>query len=667
MTTLPITRMTLYKHGVGFFERRAAFSGEAMSLTFRVEEMNDILKSLTAVDWGAGQVLGVAYATPQAREQQLAGCSIHLGDRRSLQDLLVSLRGRRIRLMLDQGEALGGTLVGLDGAPDEEPMATALVSVLLDDSSWVQAVTLGRVQGMEVLDERGASDLRFFLQTSLAQENYRQVTVRLTPGEHDLSISYVAPAPTWRVSYRLVLADAAEGLPSSPEGTPEGRSQQGVLLQGWGIFDNRLEEDLEDISLALVAGMPISFVYDLYTPFIPVRPEVKEEARVAAGPVEFGAMLRERTALEGYALAEAAPELTRGAARMKAAAMPPARGISADALQAAAPVQATGTELGELFQYTIATPVTVGRGQSAMVPIIAERVTCRKDLLYNGTKMPKHPVATLRLQNDTGLTLERGPATVLEPGQAAGGGAQYAGEAVLPFTAPGGEVVVPYAVELGIRMREEAGSRREIHGLRIEGHFLSFEEWDIRWHDYQANNSTVRDLTVLVEHPRTAHYELFETPEPGEQTADHLRFEVKVPRHGETTLRVQERRLVVRREEIRRQPAGTLQGYLKRGWLSQEAYGQLQELLALWEQIAAHEQRLAEIEKERQSVYQAQEQVRSNMQALSTAGKEGALRASYVDKLQASEEQLKSLTGEEVGLKDEIERLNEEVEIKTRV
>jgi hypothetical protein len=34
-------------------------------------------------------------------------------------------------------------------------------------------VTLARVQAVEILDERGAADLRFFLQTALSQENYR--------------------------------------------------------------------------------------------------------------------------------------------------------------------------------------------------------------------------------------------------------------------------------------------------------------------------------------------------------------------------------------------------------------------------------------------------------------------------------------------------------------
>ena len=273
MTNMPITRMTLYKHGVGFFERRATVSGEEVELSFRVEEMNDILKSLTVIDWSGGQVQGVDYATPQSDDERLAGCSIRLGDGRSLRDLLVRLRGRRVRLILDQGEEPSGTLLGLDELPDRQQVSSSLVSVLLDESNQVKTFTLDRVEGLDILDDRGAGDLRFFLQTALTQEDYRQLTIRLTPGEHDLSAAYIAPAPTWRVSYRLVTDESDKG--------------PCALLQGWGVFDNRLDEDLEGISLSLVAGMPISFVYDLYKPFTPERPVVEEEARVAAAPVEF--------------------------------------------------------------------------------------------------------------------------------------------------------------------------------------------------------------------------------------------------------------------------------------------------------------------------------------------------------------------------------------------
>jgi hypothetical protein len=508
---------------------------------------------------------------------------------------------------------------------------------LLDETAQVQTVSLGRVQGVEILDERGASDLRFFLQTSLSQENYRQVTIRLTPGAHELSVSYIAPAPTWRVSYRLVLDSKSE--------------KPRALLLGWGIFDNRLEEDLQGISLSLVAGMPISFIYDLYTPFTPERPVVEEEARVAAAPVEFAAME------EMEVLGEPSAPIMRSKA--PAAAAPVSRFARKKAgladMERAVSVKAKGKELGELFQYVIGTPVTVGRGQSAMVPIISAKLDYRKDLLYNGSKMPTHPVATLRLNNETGLTLERGPVTVLE-------NSEYVGEAVLPFTVVDGEVVVPYAVELGVKVREDSGSQREIHGLRIKEAYLYVEEWDIRWREYQLNNSTGQEMKILVEYPRSAHYELFDTSAPKERTDEHLRFEVEVAARGEKTLRVQERRSLSRREELQKQSLKGLRKHLKNRLIDQEMYDKIAELLKIWEQIADKEKALKNIEKERQKIYKAQQQIQGNMGALGTQGKEGALRTRYVEQLEASEEQLKELVQQEEKVNAEIENLKNELE-----
>lgn len=633
MTNMPITRMTLYKHGVGFFERRATVSGEEVELSFRVEEMNDILKSLTVIDWSGGQVQGIDYATPQSDDERLAGCSIRLGDGRSLRDLLVRLRGRRVRLILDQGEEPSGTLLGLDELPDRQQVSSSLVSVLVDESNQVKTFTLERVEGLDILDDRGAGDLRFFLQTALTQEDYRQLTVRLTPGEHDLSAAYIAPAPTWRVSYRLVTDENDEG--------------SRALLQGWGVFDNRLDEDLEGISLSLVAGMPISFVYDLYKPFTPERPVVEEEARVAAAPVEFAEADR---MVGAAAVMEPHVEM----AFRPAAARAKRRSISREALQEAAPVATEGEELGELFQYIIGTPVTVRRGHSAMVPIVSSELSYRKELLYNGSKLPAHPVATLFLKNDTGLTLERGPVTVIDRGA-------YVGEAVLPLTATGGEVVVPYAVELGIKVREESGAARHIRGLNVKQAYVHFEEWDTRWRDYQLRNSTEHAMTVLVEHPRTAHYDLFETAQPKEHTDEHLRFDVEVPAHAEARLRVKERRLLSRREALQKQSYEGLQRYLQQGLLDRDVYGKVAELMGLWEKIADDEKRLQETDQGRQKVYKAQQQIQGNMGALSATGREGALRTRYVEQLEATEDQLRSFDQEETDLRAAIERSKEEV------
>ncbi|MDT8304803.1 MAG: hypothetical protein RRC07_02610 [Anaerolineae bacterium] len=631
MTRLPVTRMTLYKHGVGYFERGGAISGDELTLKFHETQMNDLLKSLTVIDRGKGQVLGVDYPTPQSREERLAGNSIRLRQGSSLRDLLASLRGRRVTLALDQDERYDGRVLGIDEIA-EQPLAAAQVSLLDAAREEVLTFPLGRVQGVYLRDEDAARDLRFFLDTAMAQEDYREVAIRLSPGEHDLLVAYVAPAPTWRVSYRLVTAGSAGSE---------------ALLLGWGIFDNQLEEALENIELTLVAGMPISFIYDLHTPFTPERPEVEEEARVAAGPVAFEAPVEKAMRME------AAPAAMSGQrSRMAAAAF---REDQRDALREAAPVTTSGEARGEQFQYRIGTPVNVGRGQSAMVPIIAADLPGRRELLYNSSQLASHPVATLRLRNNSGLTFERGPVTVI-----AGDG--YAGEAILPYTAEGAELFVPYAVELNVQVREHQQHRSEIRALHIEGAYFIVEQWEIRDRDYFVVNKTAVEQTILIEHPRSPDFELFDTPDPAETTAEQLRFSLAVPARQERRLRVQQRQLISRREHLERQTYEQLSRYLRQGLLDQEQFEAVLALLRLYERVAEVQRNIERTESRRQKLFQSQEQIRHNLQALGQSGKEGALRTSYVNRLERSEQQLELLQAEEDSARELLANLNQEVE-----
>jgi hypothetical protein len=480
------------------------------------------------------------------------------------------------------------------------------------------------------------------LQTALGQETHRSITVRLSPGEHDLEISYIAPAPTWRVSYRLVLGDGGQ----EPE----------AFLQGWGIFDNRLEEDLSGISLSLVAGMPISFVYDLYTPFTPQRPVVEEEERVAAAPVTFeGAVSAEKEVKEPVALGAGAGMMDMMMMTRAVAPPPPEVADIAQEMAQTAPAAASGQPLGELFQYVVSAPVTVGRGQSAMVPIVEANLPYRKDLIYNGAKMAVHPVATVRMNNDAGLTLERGPVTVLE-------GLEYVGEAVLPFTAAGDEMVVSYAVELGVRVRETVKSERETLGLNIKKAFLVFEEHDIRRTTYRLENRTPGEVRVLVEHPRSGTHETFDTPQPEETTGEHLRYALTVGAGEEKEFAVGERRLAQRREELQKQSYSSLKKYLKNRWLDEDTYEDLRKLLEMWGRIKAQQANIAQQEQRRQEIYQAQEQVRKNMSGLSTTGNEGQLRARYVDELGQSQEELDAIEKTIAGLREHIARIERSIE-----
>ena len=653
MANLPITHMTLYKHGVGYFERKARVEGEQVEFSFRADEMNDILKSLTVIDSGEGQVLGLDYATPREREELLQGCSIDLADGTSLRDLLSGLRGCQIRLQLKLDEHLTGELVGWDRPSKDQPVAETLVSILQDDSREVRIVGLGDIQGVEIIDERGEKDLRFFLGTVREQENHRNVTIRLTPGEHNLLISYVAPAPLWRVSYRIVLDSGGDG--------PEQRA----LLMGWGIFDNLLEENLEKVSLSLVAGMPISFVYDLATPFTPRRPTVKEEARVAAAPVQFEDALHEdlelmdpdqvSVAMAGgvaedldYDLESAALE-SDGLADLK----------SARAVKRSFAPAVEGKSMDELFEYRVQSPVSVGRGQSAMVPVISSQLEYRKDLIYNAAKMARHPVATLRLENETGLTIERGPVTVLDQGE-------YVGEAVMPFTREEGEMVVPYAVELGVKVSKESAHRTEINALGFKDLYLLIEEWAISTLEYRVSNSTAKKVKVLVEHLRNGGYELFETFDPVEKTENFYRFEVDVESRSETILAVQERMLGRRREKLQTLSQDSIEKYFNKSLMDHQNRKKVFQVLETFKKISEQQSHLKDLETQKKDIYKSQKQIQGNMAPLSQTGEEGELRSQYLQKLKSSEDKLDKIEKQSEELKTNLKQSEQEAKLKLK-
>ncbi|MFN8453289.1 MAG: hypothetical protein U0401_01230 [Anaerolineae bacterium] len=165
MSQLPITHMTLYKHGVGYFRRRGRVEGEMVKLTFRREEMDDLLKSLTVLDHNGGQVRGVDYDTPQSQAERLAGSSVVLSDTGSLRDLLIALRGRPVQLLLNDGSTESGLLVGLDEVV-EKPIEQSSVSILREGASTVAVLLLSRIVGVDLRDDTAAADLRFFCKPS---------------------------------------------------------------------------------------------------------------------------------------------------------------------------------------------------------------------------------------------------------------------------------------------------------------------------------------------------------------------------------------------------------------------------------------------------------------------------------------------------------------------
>src|SRR5438874_5155065 len=112
MTTLPLTRIVLYKHGVGHFEREGSIEDDAtLSLTFKQAEVSDVLKSLTVLDLDGGHIASVSYDSTKPLEQLLAEVALSIPDQGSVVGLLPQIKGARVALHTGVSDPVEGTLL----------------------------------------------------------------------------------------------------------------------------------------------------------------------------------------------------------------------------------------------------------------------------------------------------------------------------------------------------------------------------------------------------------------------------------------------------------------------------------------------------------------------------------------------------------------------------
>lgn len=682
---LPIKKLTLYKHGVGFVERAGKVEQKEVELVFRHDEVNDALKSLLVLDKDGGQIRGIHYETPGAKS--LSGSRIELSAENSLLDLLKSLRGRMVRLVFGEGSntrEVSGQLLGVD-VDNEKPLTRSRVAIQEQDGDQpVGNYPLADLTTLYLLDDRTRQDLRYFLDSSRNDELHRTVTIELDSNTaKELQVSYLVPCPTWRVTYRLVAettaakpAEKAESEKAETTGAAEPAEtatakkiedlKGELILQGWGLFDNRLEEDLVEVGVKLVAGQPISFIYDLTTSQVPQRPFVRDEARVAAGPVEFEAALapmavhdasrEEMDSLQAFGFAEEAAAPAGMNFSMRPAAKPaPAPQPSRRKMMEQQPVAAKGSDLGELFQYEVIAPVTVKRGESALVPILNNSLPYRHELLYNNQKMAKHPVATLRFKNETGLVLERGPVTIIEDDE-------YRGEAIISFTPNEHEIYLAFAVELGIKVTEERQQTTQTTGIRIANSYMYFDQVVIITTTYKVENTLAQDRVVTIEKPLSSGYDIT-SAKPFESTAEVNRWKVGCPAKHMTIYKVEERTTTYSSQAVLNTDYTQLQSYLRSRWLTEEVAARIREILVEQEAINKNQAEMNNASVEKNEIYNRQEQIRRNMSSLRDTGDEGVLRKRQVEQLSQAENRISQIDELIVKLKNENQERQQRINV----
>ena len=162
MSQLPIRKLTLYKQGIGYFERQGSLSGTAVSLIVPRENINDTLKSLYITDQSGGQVLGIDYETPTDKETVLNELSVKLSDRASIVDLLRSLRGSHVELHFDDEDQISGRLLGVEISLDPSVHTPAILLQHSSEPAKIQVYSINKLQGITLKDERATADVSFF-------------------------------------------------------------------------------------------------------------------------------------------------------------------------------------------------------------------------------------------------------------------------------------------------------------------------------------------------------------------------------------------------------------------------------------------------------------------------------------------------------------------------
>jgi hypothetical protein len=627
MSTLPVSRVVLYKHGVGYFEREGKVENDAtLSLTFKQSEVSDVLKSLTVLDLDGGHIASVSYDSTKPLEQLLSEVSLTIPDQGSLVSLLPQVKGARVALHSGVSDPIEGSILGIDTTERQTGdgiVKIVLLSVLTDRGD-IRSVDLHSLASLQMLDTTLRRDLDFYLKTQLSAKKKDARTFTFFAqglGERKIRLSYTLQAPVWKATYRILLGE---------EGKPP-------MIQGWAVVDNTQDEDWENVQLSLIAGLPVAFTHDLYTPRYIRRPEVRVQETTGVLPptMEVG--------MADYALMEADQEM---AMPMSAAAPMDQRsrgGMVAGARFAkksavsSTPTQVRERKVGDLFEYEIEHPVTIKRNQSALVPIVLRDFQGRPVLLYNKQNRADNPMRCVEFKNTTGLTLEGGPVTVLEA-------STYVGEAMLETMKPDEERLVPYSVELGVSVLDNVDSFNErVHRVTVHQGVLQAHYVQVSQTKYHFNNKSSEPQTVYLEHPRSGEWQLVSTPAPHETTENYWRFRLSLEPNKVTAFVVKQKLPLSQVYHLGSLVEPTFAWILEQKYLNPKTEQALRDVIAAKREAADLDAAVQSLGQERATIHNEQKRIRENLQSLGDRPGEKELRERFIRTLNAQEDRLEQI------------------------
>ena len=320
---------------------------------------------------------------------------------------------------------------------------------------------------------------------------------------------------------------------------------------------------------------------------------------------------------------------------------------------------ATGSEVGDLFEYRIDQPVTVPRDRSALIPILQTRMEGERVSIYNEGNRRDRAMGGMLLKNTSSLTLEGGALTVID-------GDAYAGEALMERLKPGEERLISFALDLGTlinaRTKEDRAPAfmvRAVNGV-FQAHYYQTSK-----KIYTLTNQTDKPRVVFIEHPMRQDWTLSdETKKPDAKTARYYRFRVPLGPHEKVDLPVTERRALMDSYALMNFSRPDLELFIARNYIDAATRATLEKILDLKSRMTATDARIEAIDKEVEEIGEDQGRLRDNIKALTATAEAKQLISRYVAKADSQESRLEQLNKDKkilnearAGLQGELETM----------
>jgi hypothetical protein len=670
---LPISKAILFTSGVAYFQRDGEVEGDtSVVLSFPVQDINDLLKSLVLRDRSGGQISAVGYDSFDPVAKTLQSFAVNLSDNPSYAQVLNQARGEKVEVTWRPSDRpatqVKGTIMGVETQkqPAGKDVVVEVGLLNLWAADGMRSFKLAEVGQVRFLNPVIDSEVKRALDVLARGHDRQKKTLSLSfrgQGKRQVQVGYVVEHPIWKTSYRLVLSE-----------------QKGPLLQGWAMVENPTAEDWNKVHVQLVSGRPISFRMDLYQPLYVPRPLVQLEIYAGLLPRAYGA---DRTftpvgATIGSTAGSTAPgpkeeaekakdkgigsekkelmppEAKAGPGRVAGGALPggpPAPPM--DDLADSVPTAARGVKLGEAFQYVVEQPVSLPRQKSALLPIVNADIEATRVSIYNEKVQAAHPLLGLRLKNTTGLHLMQGPISVFDAGS-------YAGDALIRDLQPDEDRLLSYAVDQGVEVKVEAKKEPDkVVAIKISKGIVerTYKLRDTK--TYQIKNRADRDRLVILEHPdHSPEYKLVKPSKKPKVSRDAYRFEVRVPRGAFAAFPVVEERELLDQVALTNMDDNTV-AVLLQGPVSPALKAAVQKAIELKNRVAATNRQIEDVRRQLATVREDQKQQRENMKVIPQTD---PVYKKYLDKFLAQETQVERLRGEQERLQATLERQRQEYE-----